>query len=70
VASTIGLAHSLGLLVVAEGAEDEETVARLAALGCDMAQGYYYSRPLPPRELERWLRWRDVEAGGLLSARP
>jgi EAL domain-containing protein (putative c-di-GMP-specific phosphodiesterase class I) len=59
VASTIGLGHSLGLRVVAEGAEDAETVARLAALGCDAVQGYYYSRPLPSRALERWLRQRD-----------
>jgi len=62
VASTIGLGHSLSLRVVAEGAEDAETVARLAALGCDAVQGYYYSRPLPPHELERWLRQRDAEA--------
>jgi len=60
VASTIGLGHNLGLRVVAEGAEDAETVTRLAALGCDAVQGYYYSRPLPSRALERWLRQRDV----------
>jgi len=62
VASTIGLGHSLGLRVVAEGAEDAETVARLIALGCDAAQGYYWSRPLPAHELERWLRQRHTEA--------
>jgi len=61
-ASTIGLAHSLGLRVVAEGAEDAATVTRLAALDCDAVQGYYYSRPLPPHALERWLRQRDAEA--------
>jgi len=51
VASTIGLGHSLGLRVVAEGVEDEETWRRLAELGCDLAQGYYLSRPLPAADL-------------------
>ncbi len=70
VASTIGLGHSLGLRVVAEGAEDAETVARLAALGCDAVQGYYYSRPLPSRALERWLRQRDEAAPAPPGASP
>lgn len=56
VASTIGLGHSLGLRVVAEGVEDRETQEMLVAMGCDTAQGYYWSRPLPAAELERWLR--------------
>ncbi|HZQ35897.1 MAG TPA: EAL domain-containing protein, partial [Dehalococcoidia bacterium] len=45
----------LGLEVVAEGIEDGETWRRLAALGCDLAQGYHVSRPLPADELESWL---------------
>ncbi len=56
VASVVGLAHNLGLTVVAEGMEDAETLAVLTRLGCDVAQGYYVSRPLPAPELERWLR--------------
>jgi len=56
VGSTIGLGHSLGLTVVVEGVEDAETWALLGRLGCDTAQGYYLSRPLPAVELERWLR--------------
>jgi len=56
VASTIGLGHSLGLAVVAEGVETGATWERLARLGCDAAQGYYVSRPLPAAEMERWLR--------------
>jgi len=52
---TIGLGHSLGLRVVAEGVEQPETWELLAALGCDSAQGYYLSRPLPVAELEQWL---------------
>jgi diguanylate cyclase (GGDEF)-like protein len=53
--STIALAHSLGLQVIAEGVEDEATLQRLAAAGCDTAQGYHLSRPLPPGDLEAWL---------------
>jgi EAL domain-containing protein (putative c-di-GMP-specific phosphodiesterase class I) len=56
VRSTVTLSHSLGLHVVAEGVEDQETLNLLAVLGCDTAQGYYLSRPVPPRDLERWLR--------------
>ena len=41
------LAHSLGLDVVAEGIEDAETGAALAALGCDLGQGFHYARPVP-----------------------
>jgi EAL domain-containing protein (putative c-di-GMP-specific phosphodiesterase class I) len=55
VRSTIGLAHDLGLSVVAEGVEDQQTWDLLAALGCDVAQGYYISRPLPALVLGEWL---------------
>ena len=47
VASTIQMAHSLGLRVVAEGVESERTWCELLALGCDYGQGYYFSRPVP-----------------------
>jgi diguanylate cyclase (GGDEF)-like protein len=59
VASTIALAHSLGLRMVAEGVENEITYNLLARLGCDQAQGFYMARPTPAAELERWLtnRW-------------
>ena len=55
VRSTIDLAHNLGLLVVAEGVENQDTLDYLASLNCDIAQGYYISRPMPEHELERWL---------------
>jgi predicted signal transduction protein with EAL and GGDEF domain len=55
VRSTIELGHSLGLKVVAEGVEDPEGFAQLRALGCDSAQGYYMSPPLPAEEFRRWL---------------
>lgn len=47
VRSVVSLAHSLGLKVVAEGVEDTATLTELAELGCDMAQGYVISKPLP-----------------------
>ncbi len=55
VESTINLAHSLGLTVIAEGIETEEVCERLAALGCDLGQGYLFSRPLAIAEFNRWL---------------
>jgi diguanylate cyclase (GGDEF)-like protein len=58
VTSTLQLAQSLGLVLVAEGAEDQETVEALTDLDCDVVQGYHISRPLPPAQLETWLRAR------------
>ena len=52
----ITLAHSLNLLVVAEGVETEGQLALLAARGCDQVQGYYFSRPVPAHELAQLLR--------------
>lgn len=56
VRSTIELAHNMGLVVVAEGVEDEATFDALRRLGCDTMQGYWISRPLGPVEAEQWLR--------------
>jgi len=56
VRSTVDLAHSFGLRVVAEGVEDEATLHLLTVLQCDLVQGYYLSRPVPAQNLERWLR--------------
>ena len=55
VRSTIDLAHNLGLRVVAEGVEDAIAADVLREFGCDEIQGYYLSRPVPPREFEGWL---------------
>jgi diguanylate cyclase (GGDEF)-like protein len=55
VASTIALAHSLGLRMVAEGVETDVACKELTRLGCDQAQGYFICRPVPAAELEYWL---------------
>jgi diguanylate cyclase len=55
VRSAIDLAHSLGLKAVAEGVETEQVWRRLRLLGCDWAQGYLISRPVPPQELVPYL---------------
>ena len=63
VRSTIRLAHELEVKVIAEGVEDHKTVSELVALECDMAQGYYFSRPLPLPDLVAWFE-APVVAGG------
>jgi len=45
--------------VVAEGVEDQETLDLLSGLGCDLAQGYFFSKPLPGPDLERWIEQRS-----------
>ncbi len=55
VQSTVSMGRNLGLRVVAEGIEDLETANQLTDYGCDIAQGYYWSRPIPAPELEHWL---------------
>ena len=57
VRSTIELAHNLGLRTVAEGIEDAFTFERLRALGCELAQGFHMSKPLPAAGLLNW--WDD-----------
>jgi diguanylate cyclase (GGDEF)-like protein len=54
VRSTIDLGHNLGLKVVAEGVEDQQSWDRLKALGCDAAQGYHMSKPLPAEQFLHW----------------
>ena len=53
--STIDLAHDLGLKVVAEGVENDAILRRLAARGCDVAQGYFFSKPVPADQFKTWL---------------
>jgi diguanylate cyclase (GGDEF)-like protein len=56
VRTTIELAHNMGLEVVAEGVEDEDTLRQLSEAGCEQAQGYFMSKPISPDELMQWCR--------------
>jgi EAL domain-containing protein (putative c-di-GMP-specific phosphodiesterase class I) len=56
----IGLGHSLGLNVVAEGVERESDIALLQNMGCNEFQGFYFGRPMPPAAFERWLHERPA----------
>ncbi len=58
--ATIGLAHSLGQKVVAEGIETEEQLDYLKRSGCDMGQGYLFSRPLPAEQVIAFIRQRNA----------
>ncbi|GAB4350392.1 MAG: hypothetical protein Kow0073_04790 [Immundisolibacter sp.] len=65
VQAMIDLGHALGLKVVAEGAQDEATLAILADLGCDIAQGYGIARPMPQAEMAAWVeRWPGLPTAG------
>lgn len=56
VTSTVELAHSLGLSVVAEGVENPHTWSLLTQLGCDEAQGHFIARPMPAADFHEWVR--------------
>ena len=60
VRSVIDLARNLGLEVVAEGVETAEAWDTLTAWGCDLVQGYYLAKPLPPDEMTAWLMDRPA----------
>jgi diguanylate cyclase (GGDEF)-like protein len=62
VKSSIELAHGLGLRMVAEGVENAATYDALAGFGCDQAQGYFISRPIPADAFDRWLADRRQRA--------
>lgn len=73
VKSTIDLAHNLGLIVVAEGIENEFVLNQLARLGCNEGQGYFIGKPMPEKDFSIWLeRWEgqneiDIDIGDDLS---
>ncbi|MDQ1293184.1 MAG: diguanylate cyclase [Actinomycetota bacterium] len=66
--TTVDLAHSLGLRLVAEGIEDADTEQLLAELGCDIGQGFHLARPMPGAQMLAWLQsrqsWTDRQPTG------
>jgi diguanylate cyclase (GGDEF)-like protein len=66
--ATVQLAHALGIRVVAEGVEDEQTWEALNTMGCDLIQGYVLSRPVPASELEQPLNADAVQPN--IESRP
>jgi EAL domain-containing protein (putative c-di-GMP-specific phosphodiesterase class I) len=59
VAAVVEMARALGLTVIAEGVETEEQLASLRALGCELAQGYYFAAPMPAPAAAAFLRARS-----------
>jgi diguanylate cyclase len=55
VKATINLGHNLGLKVTAEGVESKEIMSRLRDYGCDVAQGYFFSKPVPIQKFNQWM---------------
>jgi diguanylate cyclase (GGDEF)-like protein len=67
VRATSDLGHGLGLQIVAEGVETPDAWSTLLRLGCDLAQGYLVSRPLPPAELLSWVQARQGRLAAAVS---
>ena len=64
VQAIIGIGRSLGVVTIAEGIEDAAAAERLRDLGCDIVQGFFYSKPLPAADFELWLRsYRSRDTG-------
>ncbi len=66
VKATVGLARDLGLEVIAEGTESEQTYEQLRRWGCDAAQGYFISKPVPAKEFTAWVQgsaWKGRATG-------
>jgi predicted signal transduction protein with EAL and GGDEF domain len=71
VRSTVALAHSLGLHVIAEGIEDSTQLQRLRTLGCEYGQGFLFSKPLCAEEIEELLlSWSPARVAALGDAEP
>ena len=66
VKATIELAHNLGLKIIAEGVKDQRTWDHLRTLNCDIAQGYFISRPISAEEFTNRIvsnNWRECASG-------
>jgi diguanylate cyclase (GGDEF)-like protein/PAS domain S-box-containing protein len=62
VKAIVEMGHALGLNVVAEGVSDRRLQELVAGLGCDTAQGFYWTKPLPPEDFANW--WRNNNPAG------
>jgi EAL domain-containing protein (putative c-di-GMP-specific phosphodiesterase class I) len=65
VQAVIDMGHAMGLRVIAEGVSAEHLAAKVAAMGCDVGQGFYWCRPMPAEEFSAW--WREAEEGCLAA---
>jgi len=68
--SVVDLGHNLGLTIVAEGVESEQALLALREFGCDVAQGYHLSRPIPTADLDTWLLGRTITPGHPVALLP
>ena len=68
--ATIDLAHQLGLTVVAEGVEDDNSLSRLASMGCEHAQGYGIAKPMAQEQFLAWLTQRRSAGRSSVVALP
>jgi diguanylate cyclase (GGDEF)-like protein len=69
VRSTVELTRNLGLRMVAEGVEDAETWQALAAMGCELAQGYHLAPPMPPDQAMAWLQRHLQQSSAIARTR-
>lgn len=69
VTTTLNMSHNMGMKVVAEGIENQETWDQLKDMGCDIAQGYFLTKPLPADELLKWLESSTVTIRKLLQSK-
>jgi EAL domain-containing protein (putative c-di-GMP-specific phosphodiesterase class I) len=65
--AVLDLARNLNLQVVAEGIEDQQTWDELSALGCNISQGFFFSKPLPPAELADWIVRQGADLVGQVA---
>ena len=68
VRAVVALSHELGMKAIAEGVEDEEQAASLTRLGCTMAQGYLFARPMPSDAMTAQLERARASDAGLAGA--
>ena len=62
-----GLGSALGLTTTAEGVENRDELVALQKMGCQMVQGYYFTRPLTATDFDNWWRQSKVNPGLLVS---